>query len=106
MANINTALVQQIFHISKRKWITHINHNRQADDFGRRLEVAERGVICHPETLNCHPNRLKLVSSDRTVPYSLIFLAFRLAVAFVAPATAFANGPHRSLQRGQVRTRC
>ena len=48
MADINTAFVQQIFHISKRKWITHIDHNRQADDLGRRLEVLEWVAFCHP----------------------------------------------------------
>ena len=60
MANIDPAFAQQIFHISKRKWITHIYHNRQADDFGRRLELTIGAAFCHPETLNCHPARLKL----------------------------------------------
>ncbi len=66
MANINTAFVQQIFHISKRKWITHIHHNRQADDFGRRLEVAKRGEFCHSEMLGRRPAQLKPVFSDKT----------------------------------------
>ena len=66
MANINTALVQQIFHISKRKWITHIHHNRQTDDFRGRLEVAKRGAFCHPATLGVHPARLNQFSSDNT----------------------------------------
>ena len=51
MANINTALVQQVFQISKRKWITHVNHNRQSDDLRARLEVLEWIAFCHPATL-------------------------------------------------------
>jgi hypothetical protein len=66
MANINTAFVQQIFHISKRKWITHIHHNRQADDFGRRLEVLEWVAFCHSVKLDNRPARLNQVSSDST----------------------------------------
>ena len=66
MADIDATLVQQIFDISKRKWITHIHHYRQADDFGRRLEVLEWVAFCHLQKLNCHSARLKLVSSDRT----------------------------------------
>ena len=58
MANVNTAFVQQIFHISKRKWITHIHHNRQADNFGRRLEVLEWVAFCHSVKLDRRPARL------------------------------------------------
>ena len=61
MTNINTAFVQQISHISKRKWITHIHHNRQADDFGRLLEVLEWVAFCHSVKLDHRPARLNKV---------------------------------------------
>ena len=64
VANIDTALVQQVFHISKRKWITHIHHNRQADDLRARLEVLEWVAFYHPATLICRSARLNQFSSD------------------------------------------
>jgi len=64
MANINTAFLQQIFHISKRKWITHIHHHSQADDFRRRLEVLEWVAFYNPATLIAHPARLNRFCSD------------------------------------------
>jgi len=64
VANIDTALVQQVFQISKRKWITHIHHHRQADDFGRRLEILEWVAFYHPATLICRSARLNQFSSD------------------------------------------
>jgi hypothetical protein len=67
MTNIDAALMQLILHIPKRKWESYVHHNRQADDFGRRLEVAKWGAFCHSETLNWRPTRLKPVSSDRTL---------------------------------------
>ena len=51
MADLDTAFVQQILNIPKRKWKPHIHHNCQADDFGRRLEVAKWGAVCHQATL-------------------------------------------------------
>ena len=47
MANNNAAFVQQIFHISKRKWITHIHHHSQPNDLGRHLEIAKWREFCH-----------------------------------------------------------
>ena len=67
MAEINTAFVQQIFHTSKRKWITHIHHNRQADDFGRRLEVLEWVAFCHSQMLRNRPTLFKSISSDSAI---------------------------------------
>ena len=66
MADIDPAFVEQILNVSKRQWKSNIHHNRQTDDFVRRLEVAKSGTACHPETLNCRLAQLKLVSSDRT----------------------------------------
>jgi hypothetical protein len=64
MTHINTAFMEQIFAISKRKWETHIHHTRQADDFGRRLGVAKGETLGHPVRLRNYPALLKLVSSD------------------------------------------
>jgi hypothetical protein len=70
MADVDATLVQQIFHISKRKWKTHIHHHRQADDFRRRLEVLEWVAFCYPETLIAHPARLNRFCSD-SAPFVL-----------------------------------
>ena len=63
-ADINAAFVRQVFHISKRKWITHIHHNRQADDLRARLEVLEWVAFCHPATLGVPLTHFNQVSSD------------------------------------------
>jgi hypothetical protein len=78
MAYINTAFVQQIFHISKRKWITHIHHHRQADDFRRRLEVLEWVAFCHPVTLGVPPAHFNQVSSDSALLCGHSRLSLRL----------------------------
>ena len=69
MADLNTAFMQQIFDISKRKWKTDIHHHRQADDFRRRFEIMKWAALYHPQTLNSRPALLKLVSSDRPPLY-------------------------------------
>ena len=51
-------------HISKQKWITHIHHNRQADDLRARLEVLEWVAFCHPATLGVPLTHFNQVSSD------------------------------------------
>ena len=63
MANINTAFVQQIFHISKRKRKPNIHHQSQTDDLWARLKVAKRR-FCHPQMLRNRPTLFKSVSSD------------------------------------------
>ena len=41
MADVDTALEQQILDLSQRQWVADIHHHREADDFGRTVEVAE-----------------------------------------------------------------
>ena len=53
MADINTAFVQQIFHILKRKRKPDVHHHRQADELGRRLEVLEWVAFCHSGDARC-----------------------------------------------------
>ena len=72
MANIDTAFVQQILHVPKRKSISNVHHHRQADDLWARFEVLEWVTFCHPETLNCHPARLKLVFSGKDLQRPLM----------------------------------
>ena len=64
VTDIDAALVQQVFNISKRKRKTDIHHHCQADDLRRRLEVAKWRGFCHPETLRNRPALFKSVSSD------------------------------------------
>lgn len=41
MADIDPALVEQVFDVSQRERKSNIQHDRQPDDFGRRVEVSE-----------------------------------------------------------------
>lgn len=51
VADINAALVQQILDISEREWKPNVHHDRQTDDLGGCLEVAE-GRFAHPKTMS------------------------------------------------------
>lgn len=64
MADNNTAFVQQIFHISKRKRKPDVHQYCQVDDLGARLEIAKWGPFCHGSTLDICPTRLNLICSD------------------------------------------
>jgi hypothetical protein len=61
MADVDAAFVQQIFHISKRKWDPDIHHHRQADDLRARLEVAKGRRFCHSVKLDHRLARLHKV---------------------------------------------
>jgi len=65
-ANIDTALVQQIFHILKQERESNVQHYRQADDLQTRSEIAKWGTFCHVPTLQNLPAPLKRLSSDKT----------------------------------------
>ena len=49
VADIDTALGQQIFNLSQRQRVADIHHHRDADDLGRTVEIAEG--ISHPAKL-------------------------------------------------------
>ncbi len=51
MTNIDTALMEQIFDITKRKWKPDIHHHGEADNLGRRFKISERIMIFHLKTL-------------------------------------------------------
>ena len=67
VANVDAALVQQVFDISKRKWKSDVHHYRQANDLGRRFEISKWAWFGHGQTLCDRPARLKQFSSDRAV---------------------------------------
>ena len=41
MAEVDTALEQEIFDLSQRQRVADIHHHREADDLGRTVEVAK-----------------------------------------------------------------
>jgi hypothetical protein len=45
VADVDAALMQKIFDIPQRKRETDVQHDRQPDDLGRRLEIAEGGSV-------------------------------------------------------------
>jgi hypothetical protein len=51
VADVDTALVEQILDVPQRKREPHIEHHCKADDLRARFEVLERGALCHPKTL-------------------------------------------------------
>ena len=55
MRDVDAALVQHVLDIPKRDWVADNHHNRQADDFRRRLEVAENAGAAHGDRLTALP---------------------------------------------------
>ena len=51
VADLDAALIQQVFDVAPRQRVSNIHHNRQADDIGRRLEVPERAALGHQTRL-------------------------------------------------------
>ena len=51
MADVDAALVQKVLDVSQRQREPDIHHHSQADDFGRGLEVTERGALGHDQRL-------------------------------------------------------
>lgn len=76
MTDIDTAFVQKILHVPKRKRKPNIHHDGQTDDLGARLEVAKGAVFCYPVTLNPRPARLKRFPSDSAVGRSEVAIFF------------------------------
>jgi len=68
VADIDTALEQQVFDLAQRQRVPDIHHHREADDFGQIIEIAE-GVF-HPSKLRNSLYRLKPPYSDNA-PLSL-----------------------------------
>jgi len=43
----NTAFMQDVFHLTKTKWITYVIHHCQPDDFRWSLEIFKGRTCCH-----------------------------------------------------------
>ena len=66
MADIDTALVEQVLDIAKREREPNVHHHSQADDFGAALKTFERVGFGHGRTLASAPRRLKDNPCDKT----------------------------------------
>ena len=75
VADNDATFMQQILHIPERQREPDIHHHCQADDFGRRLEVAKWRRFCHPPKLRGCPARLNQFCSDNAKPIKF-FLIF------------------------------
>jgi len=69
MADIDAALEQNVLDLAQRQRIPDIHHHRQADDFGRRVEITEQ--ISHPQRLRTGLASLKPIWSDSAQPRTL-----------------------------------
>lgn len=67
MANVDAALMQQIFDLPQREREAHVHHHRKADYLGQRDEVLEGTAFGQDQTLAGARPRLNSSSSDRTV---------------------------------------
>jgi hypothetical protein len=47
MGDVDPALVQQVLDVPQRQWVSDVHYHRQADDLGRRLEVAKDVRVAH-----------------------------------------------------------
>ena len=57
VADIDTALEQQVLDLAQRQRVPDIHHHREADNFGRAVEISEG--IFHRRRLWNGPSRLK-----------------------------------------------
>ena len=62
VADIDATFEQHVLNLAQRQRVADVHHHREADDLGRRVEIAER--ISHPTTLRNEPTRLKPTWSD------------------------------------------
>ena len=66
MAYVDTAFMQQIFDIPKRKRETDIQYHRQSDNFRAALKALERVRFGHFQTSRGYPDALKRTLADST----------------------------------------
>jgi hypothetical protein len=66
LADLDTALMQQISHIPKRQRKPHVWHHRQTDDFWTALKALERVRPGDVETLRGLHDRLNRNLSDKS----------------------------------------
>ena len=90
MADIDAAFEQDVFDLTQRKWVPNVQHHRQADDFGRTVEIAEG--IFHRTTLRSDALGIKPIWSDT---------AFR-RVSWFGSASVARGLPDGHLEPGRV----
>lgn len=64
LADVDAALVQEVFGITKRERESDVEHHRQADNLPARLEVDKGNAIRHRARLRDRQVRLNPISSD------------------------------------------
>jgi hypothetical protein len=47
MTDLDDALMQEVLDVAQRERVTDLEHNRQANDFGARLDLPEGGTLGH-----------------------------------------------------------
>ena len=67
VADVNAALMEQVFDVPKRKREAHVAHHRQSDDLRAGSEISKWAAVCHPARLCNRPARLRLVFCDKTM---------------------------------------
>ena len=72
MADIDTALVQNILNIAKRKREPNIHHDGQMGDLWARLKVAKGAAFYHLTTLIARPARLNRFYSDSALVHAAL----------------------------------
>ena len=92
VADIDTALEQQVLDLAQRQRVPDIHHHREANDFGRTIEIAEG--IFHPLRLGSITRRLKPLYSDNAVLHPNLAGLYRRNV----------ENLHASLDRADSRT--
>ncbi len=70
MRDVDAPLVQQVLHVPQRERVADVLHDRQADDLGRGLEVAENAGVAHSGPASALPVSGK-PTFPLTVPVSL-----------------------------------
>jgi hypothetical protein len=65
VADVDSALEQEIFYLSQRQRITDVHHHREADHLGRRVEITE--WIAHRRRLRNAPARFKPICIDTAI---------------------------------------
>ena len=59
--DVDATFMQDVFNLAETQRVTHVIHNRQADDFGRRFEIFEWIMCCHQPELRISRLPVKIV---------------------------------------------
>lgn len=93
MANLDTALTEQVFDFPERQRESDVEHDRQADDLGRCFEVAEGEALGHPQTLSSCLHHLKSICTDSAPPCLTGSIPCSRTIASSSPTTTGISMP-------------